>query len=106
MGNDKNRLNQYGDSLIAAVANMCGMDLITLNGKDFIFDERAEDGNENIRNYLRKINKETSYATNAEPISLFEHVNKLREKEIQANKDAYKLKDLRVYKFVSGREFE
>ena len=65
MDEDINSVGDYGDSKIAAIANLSGMTLITQNGKDFIFDKSVGRNNENIKNHLKNENKKYHYTTNA-----------------------------------------
>ena len=57
MKNDKNELDVFGDSLIMATASVSGKTLVTLNGKDFIFDKSSDlIENEKIREHVLRVN--------------------------------------------------
>lgn len=57
MKNDKNELDVFGDSLIMATASVSGKTLVTLNGKDFIFDKSSDlIENEKIREHVLNVN--------------------------------------------------
>ncbi|MBQ8425698.1 MAG: hypothetical protein IJX17_06725 [Clostridia bacterium] len=65
MDADVNSLDEFGDSKIAAFSNLTGMILITLNGKDFIFDKGYRWGNDNIRKHLQYTNSKYDFTTDA-----------------------------------------
>lgn len=75
MEEDKNTLGDFGDSKIAALANMAGMTLVTINGKDFIYNKDKQEKNEDIRNHINAVNKICPYSTDAQVISIDEFLD-------------------------------
>lgn len=73
--NDVNSVGVYGDSLIMAYAILTGYNLITLNGKDFIFDKGKASGNDFIRQYIDKVAKENGFNSGALAYSVEELLN-------------------------------
>lgn len=78
MSNSKKSLNalgRHGDSLIMAYAVYTGYNLLTLNGKDFIFEKGKEKNNENIRKYIEFVSKRNGYTSGALAYSPVEYKN-------------------------------
>lgn len=81
MKNDINANGVYGDSLIMAESNLAGISLVTINEKDFIFDENLDNTKTGIRNEARRehidaVNQRLAPTTSdALPISLHELIN-------------------------------
>ena len=75
MSKDINSVGDWGDSKIAAVSNIAGINLVTLNGKDFIFDERVKTKNDMIRQHINYRNEQFSdFTTDAQVYSVNEIV--------------------------------
>ena len=60
MSKDINSLGEWGDSKIAAVSNLAGINLVTLNGQDFIFDKNEKKKNDYIRQHIFYRNEQFS----------------------------------------------
>ena len=58
MSRHKNSLGVYGDSMIMAEASLAGINLLTLNLKDFIRDKSIKQDNQRKRLHISKIEKE------------------------------------------------
>lgn len=77
MAEDINSVGIFGDSKIAAIANIAGMILVTNNGKDFIFDKSIKTNNENIRNHIDGVNASLDFTTDARVYSAEEFITGL-----------------------------
>lgn len=77
MAEDINSVGIFGDSKIAAIANIAGMILVTNNGKDFIFDKSIKTNNENIRNHIDGVNASHDFTTDARVYSAEEFITGL-----------------------------
>lgn len=75
MSKDINSLGDWGDSKIAAVSNLSGINLVTSNGKDFIFDKRLSKKNENIRNHINYRNQKFSEFTSNATVYSVKEIN-------------------------------
>ncbi len=69
MAPDINSLGIYGDSMIMAEASLAGMNLITLNRKDFIYDNSIKQNNDFIRQHIAFVEKGSPFTTDALPYS-------------------------------------
>ena len=70
MDKDTNSLGVYGDSRIMAEASILGLDLITLNEKDFITNKSGKLGNSDIRDHIVNVNQNFKKTRNSvKPIS-------------------------------------
>lgn len=90
---DLNAADEYGDSKIAAFANLTGMILITFNGKDFIFDKGSKFGNDKIRTHLKNVNSKYDFTTDASVYS---------PRELVEGKVIEPKKKSKVLKFLNG----
>jgi len=85
MSEDINSVDDFGDSKIAAFSNLSGMILITLNGKDFIFDKGGKRGNDNIRRHLNYTNSKYDFTTDASVYSTTELLTgKIKEPQMES----------------------
>ena len=76
MDQDINSLNTFGDSRIMAEASIVGMNLITLNYKDFITDKSHKEENDRIRQHIKEVNKNNSdIAFDVAPYTPTEYTN-------------------------------
>lgn len=103
MKGDLNKLNMFGDSLIMATSSISGKILITLNGKDFIFDKSLQlMGNEKIREHVLQVNEcYSGIATDALAYSAEEYI---QGKYNKPTKESKKFKLIEAEKEIEKHE--
>lgn len=107
MSKDINSLNDWGDSKIIAMANLAGINLVTNNGKDFIFDKSIPRKNENIRNHIAYRNEKFSdFASSAKPYSPSEIIEGRYEKVVKPSKKIKLVKATKNKDLMFGETLE